>query len=86
MDTDKEANKIFIFGLCILIAWMFIIIICASPKVCSNYSLVYFILFVIYTLFKNVDEIGIVYLPVNHHFDLFTRPNTLFNKQYIYLK
>ncbi|EJD73877.1 hypothetical protein LOAG_18734 [Loa loa] len=32
MDADRETNKIFIFGLCILIAWMIIIIICASPK------------------------------------------------------
>uniref|UniRef100_A0AAF5PZ16 Uncharacterized protein n=2 Tax=Wuchereria bancrofti TaxID=6293 RepID=A0AAF5PZ16_WUCBA len=36
MDTDKETNKIFIFGLCILITWMFIIIICASPKLFRN--------------------------------------------------
>ncbi|KAL3995583.1 hypothetical protein ACH3XW_26420 [Acanthocheilonema viteae] len=36
MDADKETNKIFIFGLCILIAWMIIIVICASPKLFRN--------------------------------------------------
>ncbi|KAM3718874.1 Vacuolar membrane protease [Dirofilaria immitis] len=36
MDSDKETNKIFIFGLFILFAWMIVIIICASPTVAMN--------------------------------------------------
>ncbi|VDN04207.1 unnamed protein product [Thelazia callipaeda] len=31
-DNDRETDKIFIFGLLMLLAWMLVVLICTSPK------------------------------------------------------